>query len=81
MCIIYVVYDGEQSTKHRDIKYIFKQELGALSNQNMQADPIQGKPRSKPLRGQGQRAAPLLRWPVNQKGPGKLGDHGHIWGL
>jgi hypothetical protein len=38
-------------------------------NQDMQADPSQGRPRPNPPRGQGQRAIHPPRWRENQKGP------------
>jgi hypothetical protein len=47
-----------------------KQEVGAFSNQEMQARLNGEKPQPKPRRGQGQRAVPLQKWPELQKVPG-----------
>jgi hypothetical protein len=40
-----------------------KQELGAVSNKEMQARPSREKPPPAPLKGQGWRAVPLQKWP------------------
>jgi hypothetical protein len=47
-----------------------KQELGGVSKQEMQAPSRREKPAPAPLRGQGQRAVPLQKWPELRIGPG-----------
>jgi hypothetical protein len=47
-----------------------RQELGAFGNQETQVCPSREIPRLKPLRHQGQRAAPPQKQPELQKGPG-----------
>jgi hypothetical protein len=64
--------------------YPFKDSIGGShtkcceSNQDMQADPSQGRPQPNPPRGQGQMAVHPPRWPENQEGPGTLRDQGTI---
>jgi hypothetical protein len=53
-----------------DLVWRRRQELGAFSNQEMQAHPSREKLRPKPLRGQGQRVVPPQKRPELQKGTG-----------